>query len=290
MEKQLTLKGYAKINLTLDVTDRRDDGYHLVESILQSISLADTITIELREEPGIELTCTDPLLPVGEGNTAFRAARLFLNHHAKDAGLRIAIDKQIPHQAGLGGASADAAAVLVGLNHLFHTQLSEDALRELGVQIGADVPFCIGGGTQLAKGIGEQLQPLPPMPDCALVVCKPPLNVSTQLAYEQIDHAPPQARPDTKAMLQALEQNDVAAVACLLSNVFEAALELPGIDVLLRHMEQDGALGARMSGSGSAVFGIFREPERAAACREHLLATYPDTFLCQPVRQGVFTA
>ena len=285
--KQITLRGYAKINLTLDVTGRRNDGYHLLEMVMQSISLADTIQIQTTTEPGIRVTCNHSVIPCDPSNTAFRAAQLFSRRHGLTHGLSIHIDKQIPIQAGMAGGSADAAAVLVGLNRLLATGDSLDELCKLGLMVGADVPFCIRGGTMLAQGIGEILHPLPSMPDCFLVVCKPSVNVSTGEAYARIDHVPLPIHPNTKAMIQALKQKDLPAVSGYLCNVFEAVLELPEIDAIQRMMRQYGALGSRMTGSGSAVFGIFREENDAQNCVAFLKSQYSQTFLCHPVSQGV---
>ncbi|MCI9575161.1 MAG: 4-(cytidine 5'-diphospho)-2-C-methyl-D-erythritol kinase [Clostridiales bacterium] len=285
--KQITLRGYAKINLTLDVTGRRDDGYHLLEMVMQSISVADTIRIQTTTEPGIRVTCNQSLIPCDPSNTAFWAAQLFSRHHAFTDGLSIHIDKQIPIQAGMAGGSADAAAVLVGLNRLLETGDSLDELCKLGLMVGADVPFCIRGGTMLAQGIGEILHPLPSMPDCFLVVCKPSVNVSTGEAYARIDHVPLPIHPNTKAMVQALKQGDLSAIGGYLCNVFEAVLQLPEIDAIQRIMEQHRALGSRMTGSGSAVFGIFQTESDAQNCVSFLQNQYPETFLCRPVSQGV---
>lgn len=285
--KQITLQGYAKINLTLDVTGRREDGYHLLETILQSVSLSDTIHLRILDTPGIQLSCTDPRIPCDHTNTAWRAADLFLQHHQLNCGVAIGIEKRIPSQAGLAGGSADAAAVLAGLNEILETGDSAETLCELGVQIGADIPFCLRGGTRLAYGIGEELKELPPLPSCCIVVCKPPVDVSTRLAYERIDKGDLPVRPDTPAMLKALQNADLMEIAHLLCNVFEPVLAFPEVASVRTQMLQNGALGACMSGSGSSVFGIFPSSAQALDCLERLKAQYPSTFLCLPVENGV---
>lgn len=285
--KSITMQGYAKVNLTLDITGRRGDGYHLLETVMQSISLSDTVQLRTLDTPGIQLSCTKPGIPCDHSNTAFRAAELFLKHHKLGCGVEIHIDKQIPCEAGLAGGSADAAAVLAGLNALFETNDPLETLCGLGVQIGADIPFCIQGGTKLARGIGEILEPLPPLPDCWIVVCKPPVNVSTRLAYKRIDQGTLSFHPDTPAMLAAFQNADLSRIAHLLGNVFEHALEIPEVTAIRTQMIQSGASGSCMSGSGSAVFGIFASEISAQECLTSLQKQYPLTFLCQPVTQGV---
>lgn len=285
--KQITMQGYAKINLTLDVTGRREDGYHLLETVMQSISLADTVHLRVLDTPGIQLSCTKPGIPCGPANTAWRAAELFLKHHNLDCGVAVGIEKRIPSEAGLAGGSADAAAVLTGLSRLFETNDTPETLCELGVQIGADIPFCIQGGTKLARGIGEILEPLLPLPDCCLVVCKPPVNVSTRAAYERIDQGNLPVRPDTPAMLQAFQTADLPQIAHLACNMFETALEIPEVAAIRAKMLRHGALGACMSGSGSAVFGVFDSNDQALDALSALQSQYPMTFLCLPVQQGV---
>ncbi len=285
--KQITLQGYAKVNLTLDVIGRREDGYHLLETVMQSVSLSDTVHLRTVDMPGIHLSCTNPNIPCDQTNTAWRAAELFLQHHPQNCGIVIGIEKRIPSEAGLAGGSADAAAVLTGLNVLLETGDCMETLCELGMQIGADIPFCIQGGTRLAHGIGEELLPLPALPSCCMVVCKPPVNVSTRLAYERIDQEPLLARPDTPAMLKAFQNADLSEISRLLCNVFESALALPEVAAIRAQMLQNGALGACMSGSGSAVFGIFPSSVQALDCLEGLKKEYPLTFLCLPVEKGV---
>ena len=285
--QQLTLGANAKINLTLAVTGKRDDGYHLLQMVMQSVSLCDTVTLTLRNTPGIALTCSAPEIPCDETNIAHRAAELFLRHSGIRQGVAIHIEKRIPSQAGLGGGSADGAAVLVGLNHLLETGYSEAELCSLGVQIGADVPFCVCGGTRLCEGIGEIMTTLPPMPPAFLVLCKPEISVSTKEAYGVIDRGEGKTRPDNSAMEAALAQGDLREIGRQLCNVFESALALPVIEKIKEAMRSRGALGACMSGSGSAVFGVFAERSAAEDCAAALSGTYREIFLCEPAAEGV---
>lgn len=286
MEQCIALAN-AKVNLSLDVVGRRDDGYHLLEMVMQSISLHDTVTLTKNNDHVIRLTCDDPTIPCDDRNIAYRSAALFRQHCGIDDGVDIHIEKRIPSQAGLGGGSADGAAVFVGLNHLFDAGLSEEPLCALGVQVGADVPFCICGGTRLCKGIGEILSPLPALPDCAILLCKPPINVSTGEAYRQIDNGVIDPRPDTAALCAGLENGDLSAIGGQLCNVFTAALPMDTVLELQQTMTDCGALGACMSGSGSTVFALFDDDEKAARCADLLKAAYADVFLTRPQSQGI---
>ena len=283
----LTLHAYAKINLTLDVTGRRDDGYHFIESILQSVSLADTVTLCRTDSSGITVVCRDPNVPDDQTNTAYRAAAVFLQETGLPGGIRIQIEKVIPSQAGLAGGSADAAAVLWGMDRLWDTGLAAERLAKLGLQVGADVPFCLQGGTGLAEGIGEILTPLPALPDCWIVLCKPACGVSTKEAYRTIDSIPILRRPDTSAMLRAIRQGDWACIPSQTGNLFQTALRIPEVEEIVASMRRYGAENACMSGSGPTVFGLFSQPELAYACRDALALQYPAAYVCQPVPYGV---
>jgi 4-diphosphocytidyl-2-C-methyl-D-erythritol kinase len=277
----------AKINLSLDVVGRRDDGYHLLEMVMQSVSLADTITLQRTKSPTITITCTVPEIPCDHRNIAYRSAALFLRHCGLTDGVSIHIEKRIPSQAGLGGGSSDGAAVLVGLNRLFSTGLSTETLCELGTQVGADIPFCIVGGTQLCRGIGEIMTPLPPLPDCTILLCKPPINVSTKDAFARIDNGTISARPDTSRLCSALKEQDLHAVGSALCNVFSSAIPLPEIDQIQEQMVSAGAVGACMSGSGSTVFGLFDCPESAKTCCNLLQQKYKEVYLAKPTSSGI---
>ena len=278
----MKVKAYAKINLTLDVTGKREDGYHLLDTVMQSISLWDEIEISPVKEPGVRLWSDKKYLPTDTKNTAYRAAALFFEHTGLDsAGVEISLQKNIPSRAGLGGGSADAAAVLRGLNELFETKLSVPALMELGAEIGADVPFCVHGGTCRCTGTGERIEPVSPMPDCFLVICKPPAGISTPRAYALLDQHPFSRTPATEKMVQALESGDLRLIGKTLSNRFEETMKLLQSKTVKKIMLSAGALGAMMTGSGSAVYGIFEGEAAANSCME-LLETHGEIFLARP--------
>lgn len=278
---RLTVLAPAKINLTLDVTGRRPDGYHELVSIFQTVDCCDSITLTERAEtvtldtPG----CT-PCPP--ENNTAYRAAQLFFAHTGMKAGVSITLHKHIPQQAGMGGGSADAAAVLAGLNRLYEAGLSREELADLGVRIGADVPFFVTGGTALVTGIGEKIDPLPSLPPVYIVVAQPAEGVDTAGAYRRLDDSPVLHRPDHRAAVEALEKQDWPALWAQVCNVFEPALALPGVAAIRREMEAFRPLAGQMTGSGSAVFGLFGEESAARQCAARLGAQFPVAFVCRP--------
>ncbi|MBO4338163.1 MAG: 4-(cytidine 5'-diphospho)-2-C-methyl-D-erythritol kinase [Lachnospiraceae bacterium] len=260
----------AKLNLTLDVTGLRDDGYHLVKMVMQSVSLCDELTIEKVDDPaqtGIILTCDREGLETDERNLVWKAANLITETCSVKSGVRIDLKKNIPMAAGLAGGSSDAAAMLRGMNELFDLGLSESKLMELGVKIGADVPYCVMGKTALAEGIGEILSPLAPMPDCGILLAKPAMDVATGGVYKALDALSGYEHPDTDGMIDALKAKDISSVSRLLCNVLEnvTAANNPVIGSLKEQMLTLGALGSLMSGSGPTVFGIFENLEKAEA-------------------------
>ena len=274
----------AKINLTLDIVGTRPDGYHLLESIFQSVNLYDFIYARKKWGKGITLKAPGCDCPV-EKNTAYKAAVAFMNYTGIRRGVYLAVTKNIPQQAGMGGGSADAAGVLVALNKLFKTNLTEEQLCEIGLTVGADVPFCVAGGTAYVTGIGEGLQALHPLPDCQIVVAQPAEGISTKEAYAAVDNAVILARPDNKSAMTALEQGDLYGVCQQAVNVFESATQLAGVADIRRRMEQYSPLCSQMTGSGSCVFAIFEEDDpNAEACLDDLCRDYPNTFLCFPCR------
>lgn len=280
----ITVLAPAKINLSLDVGAVMPNGYHPVTTVMQAVSLFDEVTVSRSAEQGIRLCCSDAALVCDRRNTALRAALAFEQRFGPLGGIDIYLKKGIPMQAGLAGGSTDAAAVLTALNRLFGSPFSLSALCEMASSVGADVPFCLQGGTQLATGIGTTLSPAPPMPDCALVIAKPAIGVSTAEAYKAIDAAP-LCDGTTPAMLAALQSGDIGAVAAALGNRFEKALALPQVSALRDAMLQMGALGAQMSGSGSAVFGIFDNEQKAAACAQ-ALSQQVFVAVCRPLPHG----
>ncbi|QEY34247.1 4-(cytidine 5'-diphospho)-2-C-methyl-D-erythritol kinase [Caproiciproducens galactitolivorans] len=277
-------KAYAKINLALDITGKREDGYHLLRMVMQSVSLYDEVEIRTGEA-GLRVVCSHRSVPCDESNAVYKAAAAFFKHTGLEPDVAIRIHKTIPSQAGLGGASADAAAVLRLLNTLKGTALSKETLCALGLQVGADVPFCIAGGTALAEGIGEKLTPLTPLPSCRIVICKPAVSVDTTRAYALADAAAKTGSGYCDAVLDAVRASDIRAVAASLGNEFEQVMHLAEVKHIKDAMRDLGALGACMTGSGSAVFGIFTDLQDAARCRAKLQEYYSEVFLCEPVHE-----
>ena len=275
-------KAYAKVNLTLAVGEKRLDGYHEVVSVMQRVSLCDTLTAEQTRE-GITLTCSDPALPSGEENLAHRAAALFFRETGIVGGAALTLEKRIPSQAGLGGGSSDAASVLLALRKLYAPALPDGALETMAAALGSDVPFFIRGGTQLAIGRGEIVAPLPPLTAGWFVVVKPEESYSTAEMYRRLDACGGMTAEDSR-MEDAVAGNNVHAIAAELRNSFERAVpedsRLWDIKAALR---AQGALGTLLSGSGSAVFGVFDDRKEAAAAAMTLRRTWPQVFLTQPV-------
>ncbi len=274
----VTENAYAKLNLTLDVTGRREDGYHDMLMVMQTVSIADRIVLERTAEPGIHLSCNYHFVPADERNLAFRAAQVYLRAAGAEAagteasaglpGVAIRLEKKIPVGAGMAGGSADAAAVLRGMNRLFGRPLNRRELEVLAEQVGSDVAFCIAGGTQLARGRGEVLEDLPPLPDCRLVVCKPGFSISTPDLFRKLDEVSLRRHPDTAGMLTALENGDLREISIRLYNVFEDVQDrrMRQVSEIKGRLLDHGALGAIMTGTGSAVFGLFRDPAAADCC------------------------
>jgi 4-diphosphocytidyl-2-C-methyl-D-erythritol kinase len=273
----VSVEANAKINLTLDILGVRSDGYHEVEMVMQSVGLFDTIRLEKQPE-GISLRLDAAELPADETNLAWKAARIFLDVYKIQSGVSIAVEKRIPIAAGLAGGSTDAAGVLIGMNRLFETRLSANALCELGQKIGSDVPFCIEGGTMLATGRGEILRRLPDLPAVSVILAKPPVSVSTAWAYKTFDRIGSAHHPDTKAMLAALSEKNQEKVAHGLVNVLEEVTirEHPIIATYKRILTDNGALASLMSGSGPTVFGLAESRENAEKAAQALSRAYPD--------------
>lgn len=278
---------YAKLNLTLDVLDRRPDGYHDMKMVMQSIELTDRITMVPNEKGEVRAASNLDFLPTGEKNLAAAAVLAFYRSLGRPVqGWELTLDKSIPVCAGMAGGSSDAAAVLRALNRAEGEPYSLLELARVGESIGSDVPYCVLGGTALAEGRGEVLTPLTPLPRCWVVVCKPDFSVSTPELFRAIDSVRLRRRPDTVGVLAALEQGDLEGVARRMYNVFEDALP-PRLNsrvqdvktLMIRH----GALGANMSGTGSATFGLFREEEAARRAAQALKERYAEVFLCQTV-------
>ena len=269
---EIRLRAYAKVNLGLDVLRRREDGYHDVRMIMQNINLFDKIYIKRRREPGISVKSNLAYLPNDKGNLAYRAAALLMDEFKVKDGVDIELYKFIPVAAGMAGGSADAAAVLYGINKMFKLGLDLEGLMKRGVSLGADIPYCLMGGTVLAEGIGEKLTRLKDCPDCYFVVAKPPFSVSTKLVYENLVLDENTVHPDIDGIMDAIEAQDVTGIADKLSNVLETvtAVEYPDIEGIKKKMRECGALNALMSGSGPTVFGIFDDKEKAESCNKLL--------------------
>lgn len=277
---------FAKINLTLDVLDKREDGYHDLKSVMQTVSIRDDIEIDIGTGKPWTIVCEKEDIPNDERNLAWKAAKLFFDTINKDPeGLEIRITKRIPSQAGLGGGSADAAAVLRALNRHYDAPFSILALAELGAQIGSDVPFCVLGGTAMVEGRGERLRKLPDMPDCFIVVCKPEFSCSTAELYGELDRSAIAKRPDHKAMESALYAGDLGKIAENIWNVFDPVVTKDHLELnyIKSIYNSYGAVTSQMTGSGSAVFAITDSFEYAAVICNMLRDNYPQVFICKPV-------
>lgn len=268
----MRLRAMAKVNLGLDVVRKREDGYHDVRMVMQTIRMYDYLEITPRKSKGIQLTTNLPYIPTDERNLVYQAAKLLLDEFQVDEGVRIQLQKFIPVAAGMAGGSSDAAAALVGINQIFHLGLSQEELMKRGVAIGADVPYCILRGTALAEGIGEKLTPLPPLPFCYILIGKPGLSVSTKTAYENLNLAGIESHPDIDGMVEAVRSQDLDGVLRRMENVFEPGIvrQYPVIGQIRKIMEENGAAKAMMSGSGPTVFGVFKERKQMEQACEKL--------------------
>lgn len=268
---RIQMKALAKVNLGLDVIRRREDGYHEVKMIMQTVRLYDRIILE-KTQKGISMETNLSFLPVNEQNIAYRAAKMLMDEFYIQSGLHIKIDKHIPVAAGMAGGSTDGAAVLYGVNKIFELGLTKRQLMERGVKLGADVPYCIMRGTVLSEGIGEILTPVPSLPDCHILIAKPPVSVSTKHVYENLKLDKIEKHPDIDGMIEALRMEDLHGVTQRMENVLETVTipEHPEIQQIKDLMIKDGALNALMSGSGPTVFGIFDDREKGMRARDLL--------------------
>ena len=287
MLNSINLKANAKINFCLDVIGVRNDGYHLIESVMQSIDLCDNVSIRKTRGETVELDCGG-IDVSAEKNTAYKAAVAFLEEaDIKNCSVKIKIKKNIPERAGMGGASADAAAVLVGLNRLFKTDFSQQKLCEIGAKIGADVPFCIMGGTMLVRGIGEILTQLDNCADCYIVIVKGTEGVCTKEAYDAIDSAKNLPGVNVEKVITAVTKGDFENLCGQLINVFEQCTDIKEVKEIVEKLKSFGAIEAAMTGSGSAVFGIFTDKAKAKQCMNTLKNNYPFVCICKPAISGV---
>ena len=274
MIKHLGLKAYGKVNLGLDVVRRREDGYHEVRMIMQTVGIYDRIDLMRRDQPGIGIETNLYYLPDNENNLAYKAARLLMDEFDIKEGVNIRIKKFIPVAAGMAGGSSDAAAVLFGVNKMFSLGLSMEELMKRGVRLGADVPYCLMRGTALSEGIGEILTPLDPVPQCQVLIAKPSVSVSTKFVYENlhVNQLPKTAHPDIDLLMRAIEDMDLRGLAENMGNILETVTipAHPVIQDIKDKMMAMGAVGAMMSGSGPTVFGLFMSPARAEEAYEEM--------------------
>ena len=259
---QIRLKAHGKINIGLDVTGKRPDGYHLVRMILQTVDLHDDIVVR-RQKEGIVIKTNRPFIPCDERNLAYKAAKALMDAYDLPGGIRIDIGKRIPVAAGMAGGSTDAAAVLKAMNAIYELQMSQEEMDKIAVKLGADVPFCLRRGTYLAEGIGEELTKLPDMPRCYCLLVNPGFGVSTKQAYEKIDAIPELIHPDIDSVINRLGRKDLEGIASFMGNVLEQAVipDYPEIQRIKDRLKESGAIGAMMSGSGPTVFGLFDQKE-----------------------------
>ena len=279
-------KAFAKLNLYLGIHGLREDGYHELETVFQAIDLCDLVSVSVHHQGGISLRCNLPYLPTDNRNLAVKAAEAFFRvSGVENTGLNINIKKIIPVGAGMAGGSSDAAAVLRGLDALFGNSLGREGLTELAASVGSDVAFCVAGGTALATGRGEKLMDLPPLPPCSLVICKPEFSISTPELFRKLDQANLRRHPDTVGILSALAQGQLKEVCRRMYNVFEDVDDrrLRTVSEIKGVMLDSGALGSIMTGTGSAVFGIFEQEDRAENAVELLKKDYNFACTAKPV-------
>lgn len=262
---KISLKALAKINLGLDVVRRREDGYHEVRMIMQTIHLFDRVNIEKTSEPGIKIKTNLSYLPVNENNLIYKAGRLLMDEFDITEGVSVDLEKRIPVAAGMAGGSTDAAAMLYGMNKMFGLGLSMQELKDRGVKIGADIPYCLMRGTALAEGIGEKLKSLPPMIKCPVLIAKPQISVSTKFAYENLKLDEMAKHPDIDQLIKDIKTKDLQGVCDHMGNILETVTipNYPIIAEIKKNMIENGATGAMMSGSGPTVFGLFDDAEKA---------------------------
>lgn len=287
----IRLKARAKINLGLDVVRRREDGYHEVKMVMQMLRLYDQIDIEKTQESGILVRSNLSFLPTDERNIAYKAAKVMIDQFGLEQGVIIRIEKHIPVAAGMAGGSTDCAAVLYGMNKLFGLRLNQKKLRELGVKLGADVPYCLMRQTALSEGIGEILTPISPLQDCPILIAKPSVSVSTRHVYEHLKLDEQTMHPDIDGIVTALADGDLYGVTDRMANVLETVTvpEHPVIDKIKKQMMASGAVNALMSGSGPTVFGIFDDEEKAKKACEDMKASglARQIYLTRPFNQKI---
>lgn len=283
----IKMKAYAKVNLSLDITGKRSNGYHEVEMIMQQITLYDEVTIS-KKEKGITISTDCVFVPSNHKNIAYKIAEDVMNRYKITSGIHIDIKKIIPVAAGLAGGSADAAAVIEGLNDLFELQMTKEEMQAIAVKHGADIPFCIEGGAAVARGIGEDLEVIPSLKKTWLVLCKPSIGVSTKEVYGQLQLDAIKRHPDTPALIEAMTRNDYRFIAKEMYNVLEevTSRNYPVIHTIEKKMREYGAMGTMMSGSGPTVFGIFKNYKSALNAKKNLKRRNKQVFLVQAYDGG----
>ncbi|WP_367924022.1 4-(cytidine 5'-diphospho)-2-C-methyl-D-erythritol kinase [uncultured Ruthenibacterium sp.] len=282
--KSITVLAPAKLNLTLDITGVEPNGYHTLDMMMQTVNLYERVTLHKSET--LRLKLPGSTVPANDNNTAVKAALAFFDYTGLLAGVDIVVRKSVPVRAGMAGGSADAAAVLVGLNELYGARLSQDELCSLGLKIGADVPFSILGGTARVRGIGDQITPMPNCPRCWFTVCMPQGGISTPQAYARYDVLGTDVRPNNDLAQKALFDGDLDALCAQMSNALEFSSQSPENKPIEAILRDCGALAALMTGSGAAVFGVFRDEKKAQAARAELKKHYPQSWVLHPVPRG----
>ncbi len=280
----MQVKAYAKINIALDVVGKREDGYHLLKMIMQQVDIYDVLTLD-KEDSGIKLSTNKAFLPSNNKNLVYRAAELFMEAYNISEGVRVHIKKNIPVAAGMAGGSSDAAAALLAFNRLFGVNAPVEELIPLGLKLGADVPYCMVGGTALCEGIGEIITPLKPFKNHILVVVKPKFGISTREVYENLDINRIFRHPEVEELILAMKRDDVAYVASNMKNVLEnVTLKKHHILIDIKEeMKRLGALGALMSGSGPTVFGFFEDMQRAQYCYDYMKSKFEEVFITRTI-------
>lgn len=286
---KISIKAAAKVNLMLDLTAVLENGYHSIYTVMQSIGLFDTITVKTTDSDKITLSCSDESMPTDNKNTAWKAAEFFFEHIGSETkGVNIHIDKNIPSQAGMAGGSADAAAVIVALDKLFNTNLREEELLSIGEKVGADVPFCILGGTRLCLNKGEVMAKLPDFNPCYMVIVKPDQGVSTKEAYSNYDSAQWIRHPDNEGFLFAATTKDFDTMCKKAANVFEQVVEVSDRVKIKSVMRNHNAKLAMMTGSGAAVFGVFVSKQDAENCKKDLADMFSSVFIAEPTEKALY--
>lgn len=286
--EEIILKARGKINLSLDITGKRNDGYHLVDMIMQSIDIYDIVRIKKSEDKDIKIFCSNLEIPSDETNLAYKAARLIMDKHALKEGVNIHIDKKIPTAAGMAGGSANAAAVLVGINHLFSLNIDLISLKNLGLTLGADVPFCIEGGSVRAQGIGEILSDVPFM-DITVLICKPNDSASTEMVYKKFDINKPYPRPDNEKLIEGLREKSLEKISFYMANSLESVTPklINDIDKIKNTMIKGKSIFSMMTGSGPTVFGLYRNIDDAYLDFEKLSKEFKDTYITKTSKGGI---